>query len=57
MRCVQCEKLVDEDSTLTVFGRPVCCLSCYSAEMQVVRNEQWELPLVYDFGGGHVLPP
>lgn len=56
MKCTACGKPLDEDSTLNVFGRYVCSMSCYSHEMQEVRQEQWELPLIYD-GGEHELPP
>lgn len=54
-KCVSCEKPCDPDG-LNVFGSPVCCMSCYSAEMQRVRLIQRELPLGFD-GGENGLSP
>lgn len=45
--CVQCEKPCDPDG-LNVFGAPVCCMSCFSAEMQEVNRTQRELPFEYE---------
>ena len=44
-KCSQCEKPTDGE--LNVFGRFVCSMSCYSAETQEVRKEQWELPFSF----------
>ena len=55
MRCVQCEKPTEGE--LNVFGCPVCCMSCYDAELQYMRSIQPSLPLDFDigplFGGDH----
>lgn len=46
-KCTVCEKPTDPDG-LNVFGRPVCCMACYSAELQEIRREQHELPFEWD---------